>query len=101
MLLVVDTVYQWSLTYGVTWVHIEFHVKQQSITHSRLGSGVWTINQWSIMSIHWPCYCTVCVYVVVPFFVCDDMWSFWVETNPCAGFVYHLLISVMPIDISK
>jgi len=28
-------------------------------------------------SIHWPCYCTVHVYVVIKF--CDRMWYFWVE----------------------
>jgi hypothetical protein len=29
-------------------------------------------------SIHWPCYCTIHVYVVIH--ICD-MLSFWVETN--------------------
>jgi len=31
------------------------------------------------MSIHWLCYCTVHVYVVIHFR--DRTWSFWVESN--------------------
>jgi hypothetical protein len=36
------------------------------------------------MSIHWPWYCTVYVYVVIHF--CDSMWSFWVQGNLCRFF---------------
>ena len=32
-------------------------------------------------NIHWTCYCTVHVYVVIHF--CVDMWSFWIEANLC------------------
>jgi hypothetical protein len=38
-------------------------------------------NSYLTMIIHWPCYCTVHVYVVIHF--CDGVWSFWVEANLC------------------
>ena len=37
------------------------------------------------MSIHWPCNCTVHVYIVIHFY--DSMWSFWVEVNLCRAFI--------------
>jgi hypothetical protein len=40
------------------------------------------------MSIHWPCYCTVHVYVVIQY--CDNMWSFWVEAILCGIFIVCL-----------
>jgi hypothetical protein len=40
------------------------------------------------MSIHWPCKCTVHVYIVILF--CDSMWSFWVEANLCSFLVVCL-----------
>ena len=49
------------------------------------------------MSIHWPWYCTVYIYVVIHF--CDSMWSFWVQGNLCRFFLYCLFISVLSLEI--
>jgi hypothetical protein len=47
------------------------------------------------MSIHWLCYCTVHVYVVILF--CDSMWSFWVEANFVLLFVHICIVVGDPI----
>ena len=40
--------------------------------------------------IHWPCYCTVRVYVVVHFY--DSEKSFWVKVNLCRFFTVCLYL---------
>jgi hypothetical protein len=58
-------------------------------------------SNWKIKSIHWPCYCTVHVYVVIHF--CDSMWSFWVEANLCRFFLLfaYITIAVGEIQLSR
>jgi hypothetical protein len=46
------------------------------------------------MNIHWPCYGTVHVYVVI--YMCDSMWSFRVEENQ-EGNVRIPLTNLTPI----
>ena len=44
-------------------------------------------------SIHWPCYCTVHVYLVIHF--CDSMWSFWVAANLWRFFLLFVYICIV------
>ena len=46
--------------------------------------------------LHWHCYCTVHVYVVVHFY--DDVWSFSVEASLCILF-YCLFIYVLLLEV--
>ena len=47
-----------------------------------------------IIIIHWPCHCTVHVYVVIH--ICDSMWSFWVKA--CfLSFVYICIAIEDPV----
>ena len=46
--------------------------------------------------LHWNCYCTVYVYVVIHFY--DDVWSFSVEASLCLYFFYSLTIYVLLLD---
>ena len=41
-------------------------------------------------NIHWSCYCTLLIYVVLHF--CDIMWSIWFDTNLCRFFKLFVYI---------
>ena len=50
--------------------------------------------------IHWPCYCTVHVYVVINF--CDSIWSFWVEASLCRFFfIIYLFVLLLEFQLSR
>ena len=49
------------------------------------------------MSIHWPCYCTVHVYVVIHYF--NDVLSFWFEMNLSRFILIVYICMVCFVDI--
>jgi hypothetical protein len=51
------------------------------------------------MSIHWSCYCTVHVYVILYF--CESMWYFLVEANLYRFVIVYLYGLSMEIKLSR
>ena len=49
------------------------------------------------MSIHWPCYCTVHVYVVIHY--CNGVLSFWFEMNLSRFILIVYICMVCFVDI--
>jgi hypothetical protein len=90
--------YPWRLEPSIFWksttVKIFFsHFFLSSLVYLQCGPGhIYNFEQLVVMLtmiIHWPCCCTVHVYVVVQF--CNRMWSFWMEES--------LLVELMNIAV--